>query len=216
MRGVDRLASGNDLKYRFWLMELATAFRTDLQMEPEKAEDLARFVLSLGIPPGEQEQVLEMGLLQIPEWRLITPQILAAVRPVRLRFPDEPDKRGSPAGPQLLERPEMPEERAAAMALPSDDEALLAEVDRRMRALALLRSVGPRLEGSWRNLRHLRMAVAGEADDSFRLPLLLAEWLQVHADWQGLINQYQSARSAVRDSEWLIKFLRDPGEQEQG
>lgn len=218
------MGSAVEMRDRLWVDKLAQALRLGLVIEVEEAEALAKVVLCQGVPPGMNEAGLRTALWSIPE---STPawveQVMRIVQEVRDGVRSAPQSGPLPllrsVEPEVTPPVSMPvpaSECAPPSQIPeptlptADPDLLLPLVLDRLRAVNQFRQVEPQVRGAQTNLRSLRIAVSGEADDSVRLPHLLAEWLAARREWEAQNQVLQSAHATLRTTEWLIQYLQGP------
>lgn len=210
------MGTGDELRDRLWRERLVTALRVQLPVELDEAETLAELVLLHGLPPGQDEAPVRSALWRstgaTPEWVEQVMRIIQSVRDgIRLPVP-EPDSAQRPALPERQPDEQVPPaiNTHAPPEKHSDQELIMTLVLERMRAVNHFQQLAPKVQGAQTNLRTLRIAVSGEADDSVRLPHLLAEWLEARRAWEAENQVLQSAQATLRATEWLIPFLQWP------
>jgi hypothetical protein len=205
------MGSGGDLRDRLWRERLITALRQQMSLDVQEAESLAGLVLVHGIPPGQDEAAIRDALGRsfgaTPAWVEEVMAIVTSLRDgIRLADPhlerSQPGAEERPAG--ALTKSPLPQGGAP------DHEVVLPLILERLRAVNRFRQLAPHIQAIQQNLRTLRVAVAAEADDSVRLPRMLAEWLEARRTWEAHSQLLQSAQATLRSTEWLIPFLSWP------
>lgn len=225
------MGTGDDLRVRMWRERLVRALVSHLPAEVDEAESIAELVIVKGLPPGMDEvgvqSMLRSAAGATPDW---VERVMAVVRAVRdgLRLA-EPEVEVEPEVERMPVAEEQPVQVGAGLTGPvplrppgrpstathPDPEILLSLVLERLRAIQEANRLAPQVEGARHNLRTLRMTVAGESDESTRLPLLLAEWLATRQRWEAQNRVYHGALATLRASEWLLQYLQAPQIQEE-
>lgn len=215
----------------------------ELEMADALARDILDMGVPPGVREGSLRLALEQSPGATPDWVERVMRIVQEVRDGLRRAHQEPPAREDQAKPPLPLQPRAPEPPEEPPAAPQrleppttmtqlppagkplhdqahtcpmvDHESILALVMERLRAVHQFRQVEPKVLGAQSNLRTLRIAVAGEADDSVRLPHLLAEWLDLRRDWAEQNQILHAAQSTLRATEWLLTFLQWPASKER-
>lgn len=196
---------------RLWLLKLVEALQAELPDGEDEIKTTAAMILEHGIPPGRDEPLLRAYLQQVGESAERIDQLIRIIRNVRNRNRGlELEAEPRPAQPQPLP-PEIP--RYTGPTWPPEqpeEEALVAEALERLQAVTLFKQLAPRMQGAQQQLRSLRVAVAAEADESVRLPQLLAEWQRARAEWEVQEQALHTAQATLRRTEWLVTYLQWP------
>lgn len=84
-------------------------------------------------------------------------------------------------------------------------------IELRLRAIRLVRDMGPKLACYGERVRHLSRSLVEISGDSVHYRSMLDRLREAHEEWLRLEEKLWAANYVIRSTQWLVELLADPG-----